>query len=109
MCGRPQGTEGPSALRVGVSTIDLPVARFQSSGFNRAVCLLFSQGTPGLVGPEGLAGEPGKSGFPGPPGVGKPGPPVSVLLLRLAALELGRSLGSHKMSPGGWNLGSGVK
>lgn len=39
---------------------------------------LFSQGTPGVVGPEGLAGEPGKPGLPGLPGFGKPGPPVRV-------------------------------
>ncbi len=49
-------------------------------GLNRAVFNLFSQGTPGLVGPEGLAGEPGKPGYPGLPGVGKPGLPVSVFL-----------------------------
>ena len=78
LCRRPQGTQGLSALHLGA----LPVSQIFSVQFggNKAVLTFFSQGTPGLVGPEGLAGEPGKPGYAGPPGVGKPGPPVSVFL-----------------------------
>lgn len=81
LCSRPQGTEGLSALSLGISTIN-QVCHIHSVhfGFNRAVINLCFQGTPGFVGPEGLAGEPGKPGPPGPPGVGKPGLPVSVFL-----------------------------
>lgn len=87
LCSRPQGTEGLSALSLGISTIN-QVCHIHSVhfGFNRAVFNLFFQGTPGFVGPEGLAGEPGKPGPPGPPGVGKPGLPVSVFL-NLRTLE----------------------
>lgn len=77
---RPQGTEGLSALTLGLSVISLSVTFMQPSlDLIEPAPGLFFQGTPGSVGPEGLAGEPGKPGLPGLPGFGKPGPPVRAL------------------------------